>query len=251
MNINIRKYIALASLSAVSLSAASAATVTDNFNRPDTPLEGGNPNSIGANWTIQNGAWQILNQQLTDPTGGTPAVITWNSLQTYNTNAGSFMLSSTMACTLGSPLSMGLTFNFQDMNNYYAFRFDYGSGYAQWLVVSGGVESAIFTDLNAFTPVMGREYKVTVSSDQAYFASFEIYDTVTNSVVYSRGATEDGAHLFADGYGGLYSNFTHPSYTFDNFELTSVPEPSQIALIALASIVLFVAAKKRRESRVS
>ncbi len=245
MNITMRKSLAVISMSAAFLSIASAATVIDDFNRPDTGLQGGNPNAIGVNWTIQNGAWEILNQRLTDPTGGTPAAITWNSLQTYNSNGGNFILSSTMACSLGSPLTLGLVFNFQDMSNYYAFRYDAGAGYAQWLVVSGGVESAVFTDINAFTPVLGRDYKLTVASNQAYFASFEIYDTVANSVVYSRGATEDGNHLFADGYGGLYSNFTHPSYTFDNFELTAVPEPSQVALLAVAAAFLVLAGGKR------
>lgn len=244
MNIPIRKYLAVASLTAASLTAASAVTVVDNFNRPDTGLQSSNPNAIGANWTIQSGEWEILNQRVTDPTGGIPGVLTWNSLQTYNTNDGYFMMSSTMSCTQG--LMMGLTFNFQDMSNYYAFRFDTAAGHVQWLSVSGGSENALFTESNVFTPVQGRDYRVTVSSNQAYFASFEIYDTVTNSVVYSRGATEDTSHLFSDGYGGLYSNFTHPSYSFDNFELTAVPEPSQMALVGLGVVVLTFAARRRR-----
>jgi hypothetical protein len=245
-----KKHLALLALSAAFLSGASAATVLDTFNRANTGPQTDNPNAIGTDWTIQRGTWEILNQRVTDPAGGTPGVLTWNSLQSSNTGGNFFTTSSIMACTQAGGLMMGMVFNFQDMNNYYAFRFDTDAGHVQWLTVSGGSESAVFTDFNAFVPVLGRDYRVTVASSTAYIASFEIFDTVTSSVVYSRGATEDSSHLFTDGYAGLYSNFTASTYSFDSFELTSVPEPSQIALLVLgAGAVLMTVRKRTRLAR--
>ena len=213
----------------VSLATGSA---TDDFNRADTGAQtpSSSPNLIGSQWTIANGTWAINNNKLSQAggTAGGSQCIYLNTLKTSNSSAGTnFTVQATVQ--LNTPYGdlytwAGIIFNFQDLNNYYGFRYD-GAGYVQLYRMLNGSESAPL-NVTGFTLVQNRPYTLTVSSIVPGTFSVIIYDTVAATTIYANASVACGGSPLQDGYGGLYASVNSGVMTYENFTVTHAPAQS-------------------------
>lgn len=233
---------------------ASAVVFTDDFNRADVALTT-NGASIGADYVISNqgtgsAQFQITSNQLA--TGGTSGptneILSYQGFQLQNTGAGeSFNLSldvTTLNSHSGSVL-YGLAFNFTDANNWYAARIStgtsLGTGNFQLVqCVAGTVaQVAVVSNLSIAT---SSAYTMTIASNAAGVFDYTLVGTSVNI----NGTWTDASSPMFDGYAGMYINNTNTNPKFDNFSVTTVPEPSTWALIGLGSTFMLWNLRRHR-----
>ena len=204
----------------------SATAVSDGFSRADTAAAAADI-SIGTNWL--NGAsagngYRIFGKKADVVSGASPWLLLNTELDTLNDGTGTnFMLLGTVKLNTTSDSGCaGLVFNYQDANNYYAFRYG-GGGLVQVLRVIGGSVSTLVSTGGAFSHTANRPYELMVSSADPYAFEISIRDTVDDIVVYSNNAVSDSLGSFKDGSGGFYAN--NGGVLFDDYWLDSTGAP--------------------------
>ena len=163
----------LASFDDVSLTyiVPSTTAVTDNFTRADTEASTAST-SLGTNWV--NGAsaaneYRVFRKKL-DIRSQTPPFMPLNTeLETLNEGVGTnFTLHGTTLLNVASDSGFaGLTFNYQDVNNYYALRYG-GAGLVQVVRVVNGSVSTLVSTSGAFSHTVSGPYELMVFSENPY-----------------------------------------------------------------------------------
>ena len=217
---------------------ASASLFTDDFGRAD--------GSVGGDWISAGVAsWAIQSSQLVE-TGGNAAasyLVNTNAQAATTTSALSFNV--TVEAKAGEVNDMtGIVWNWQDANNYQFYRMRWGNGTAQLEVgqVVGGVQSLVYSKQNnelasLFTSAA---YIFTLAYDQDS-ASYTINMPPTTNPTGERNLTTFSTSEFSGvatgGGSGIYSLFkTDAGNTFDNFSVTTIPEPATVGLVVMSSM---------------
>ncbi|NOU36277.1 MAG: hypothetical protein HOO88_05870 [Kiritimatiellaceae bacterium] len=191
----------------------------DYFNRADTANASAAqvPSVIGANWNSDTAStWKISGNKLEIVSTTGAGTIYNTGLTTLNSGGtNQFTVTGlTMLDTTSSSASIGLVVNYKTSTKTgVVFRYS-GIGDVWFLRPNG---TAFLSVPSAFTPVQNRPYRLTVSSTNANQYACEIFDTVTETVVFATTAVNSGASNSSDGYGGFCG--TSGLCDFDEFRL--------------------------------
>ena len=205
--------------------------------------------SLGPNYTGLNGSWSwgISNGKCTigSDQGGTPMLM-YNAFTIGQDGADSYVIDIDLSkATTNLYKWIGIAFHISvDANNnathYYAARFRVNNS-------SGGDspfqiwknDSSWSITANSSAPLTnGKEYHITVSTDNAGSFSASLYDGSTSLATVS--GTDDTP--LTGGYVGFWDSGTQVGGdTWDNFVITTIPEPTTIGLtmIGLAGFGIF------------
>jgi len=230
-------------------SAAQAGTITDDFNRPDAFGSGvGTLTAIGNGWPGEGARrWDISGNELMANTGaGNEIYQTTPGAETLNSAVGSgFTEIGFVAINNASGAAWGgLIVNADSLaGTAITFRMS-GTGAVQLLRPNG---TTIVNDGGAISGfVSTRSYRMTISSDSSNVYGLEIYDPVNAAVVYTNNnVVNGGGSAASDGLGGFYANTAN--ITYDNFSLTTIPEPST-ALLVLGGLGILLTVRQRRKT---
>ena len=190
----------------------------DDFNRPN--LSTTNAALIGLNWHQEvDNEWLLNASNLLSHAGTQNSVLYNTTLETVSGNGTNFTLTTTMRAQSDNQW-VGIAFNYQDNENYYAFRFKSANASWQLLRIVGGSVAA-FEDGNATETLLGRVYyTLTVKSSTPYEFDFTIQRAGSPVVLNSTTHAVDTAANFSGGYAGAYVGTTSYAGKYDNFELT-------------------------------
>lgn len=223
--------------------SAQALSITDNFTRA-------NSTTIGTGWTeLRNTNWSILNNTVVMQVyeaANAPALLTYTGLG-LETN---FIVSADIKLDAVGVLN-GLAFNVQNPTNFYAARFQSNTGgtngFFQLLKFKNGSISAL-ASISSFAGISPLAwYNVAITSPSPGVISYSI---TSNTTTLLTGSVTDGTSPFSYGNAGFYS--ASIGGNFDNFVLTTVPEPSISALFLLGMPALLATIRfRRRHVRVS
>ena len=208
-------------------SAAWSTLVTDDFNRADVDYTT-DTSLIGPHWQ-QDGTtnkWQL------NGTGGmiytdikvAEAIMYNDELATTSGNGTNFTFSLDMAGRHDDTVWLGVAFNYQDGENFYAVRYKNTTDSYQllarvggaWSSVVGGVASEVFTNETLYT--------ISITSSDPHEFTYRIAKAGDDSLV-AVGTYNPSDH-FDGGYAGLYQSSTGGADAkFDNFSLEVGPTP--------------------------
>jgi len=251
----LKKYLSVFALSAlVPAWAFGQFTFSDDFNRPDST-------NLGPDWTEQDIDSAISGGALDVIAATSPGFSALNTIDGFFTATAPqsggpdfFELTGDVAldaAAVGANSAWaGLLFNYQDNDNYYAFRFN-GQGNVQWLRVQNGSQSAIFNEGAGTFTVVGDEFytmNVVSATGNGFVKAFQIEDS-SGTVVFSRGNTFDNATAFSNGLGGFYSATTNSLQDNIILETTQVPEPATTAAIFGGAVLLLAVGRRYLRSR--
>jgi len=193
-------------------------TFADDFNRPN--LLTTNAALIGLNWHQElDNEWLLNASNLLSHVGTQPGVLYNTTLETVSGNDTNFTLTTTMRAQADNQW-VGIAFNYQDKDNFYAFRFKSATASWQLLRIVGG-NVAAFESGSATETLLGRVYyTLTVKSSTPYEFDFTIQPAGSSEVLNSTTHAVDTAANFSGGYAGAYVGTTGYAGKYDNFELT-------------------------------
>lgn len=237
---------------------AQASLFTDSFTRANVTNATVGTN-IGADYVITkvSGAlptFSITSGQVTmGAAGGAVAngVLSYQGFLAKNTAGNSFAAS--VDITLGAynnGINPGLAFNFQDASNFYYARIltsgtGTGAGVLQISqMVNGAAEAVVnVAGLNLYTATA---YTLGISSAASGVFT---YTLTGGSVNLSNTVTDaTGTAAFTDGYAGIYQNIGNTNTKFDNFSVTSIPEPATIGMMGLGALATLLLRRMRTRS---
>jgi hypothetical protein len=233
-------------ISVVGMTSAGVLTVADDFNRTATAYST-NGAAIGAGW-VNAGAtqWKVESNQLQLLSPSAQTSILYNSgLETSSGSGSSFTLEGLVKSTQDGSW-VGMVFNYQDVENFYALRFNPNS--TSWQLVRV-VENSLsaFSKGDASTNfIKNRGYDITITSESAYNFSAQIVDHSTSEVKMSVSDIADGGANFTDGYAGFLSlsgSGNDPLLYADNFSLEVIPEPASIGMLGAGCAMILLLRK--------
>lgn len=237
--------------------AASATTVSDDFNRPEAvPVQtpASNPNLIGTNYTIASGSWGVhASGYLHADSNG---IMFENTLQTKNTEGQSFNLSANVLVGGTSTASRfsGLVFNYQNENDYYVLRATVNTslsagtqGVVQLNRVTNGTATVLDT-VSGINLIVSNYFTFVINSSEAGVFSYSINDLAGTSLTGTREARDGSPNPLTDGYSGFY-RMSGGAARFQDYELTVIPEPATATAIVLAASSLLLVALLRRRKK--
>ena len=210
----------------------------DQFDRAD--------GSLGANWDVIWGTVAITNQQAYMPSTVDSGIngmgLVGVAIQNQVELGAEFSMQIEVAG--GTPTARGIIFNYTATNSFYAFRL-LSTGIQFGKISGAGTNVNYFTVLSQdFTPSAANTYQFIVNASapgEFELILNEIAGGITNEV-YNKSWVDAGTAL-TGGYSGFYLNGgTGPK--FDNFIVTTVPEPVTIGLLGISTAVLFIARRK-------
>jgi hypothetical protein len=240
---------------------ATAAVVTDDFNRPDTSANADASVSVGANYQLTQRAGtrdaqayidsnQVGLSQIggaTDTNAADVVLRRTDITLTQNTSPGeSFTVSGEVQTFSSSAAGLlyGLAFNFIDADNFYAARINTANDNLQFIqVVNGNVSQFATADLDA-TPTASTSYTLSITSSSP--GSFDY--TVVGTGINSAGTVNDASVDFQGGTAGFYQNNTNVTPRFDNLTITTIPEPASLVLV-LSGLALSLTGRQRQVSQ--
>jgi hypothetical protein len=192
----------------------------DDFNRVNTSMST-DGSVIGEYWrnSRTDAKWGIAGGQIVAGAGTTAAVLYNTLLETTSGNGAGFVLSADIKGLVSNAWS-GVSFNFQDPQNYYYLRIKTGAPSYQMIRVVSGLETRMGAAGNLSSGIFSTNtaYTLTVSSSNAYEFSFAITDAKTGTLMAS-GSRIDDASSFSGGYAGLHYFNSTDKARFDNFSL--------------------------------
>ncbi len=214
--------------------AALLTSFSDDFNRAN--------GAIGADYTLgRGGAYVISSNQLYQSTGAEP--LTYLNLGTLPTatdyaNGLSFtaQIDLFIPATLSASPSFGLLLNYGNTSNYSGIRFRGPAERIQYTGRSGGTNQAyngeVLSSLLSASPDSWFTLRVSSTAAGNYGYEFFLRSDETQKVTGAFSSAVQGYTTFTGGYVGFYADNTptSPSYLYDNFSVTVVPEPSTVAL---------------------
>ncbi|MGZ0656350.1 PEP-CTERM sorting domain-containing protein [Coraliomargarita sp. W4R53] len=236
-------------------SSLSAASFSDDFNRSSDVAATTIGSEIGTNWTFGPNTWGIDNtttdgRVYTDiATSGEANTALWNTSVAMASTASQ---SSTVSIdVLGDSETnfFGMAFNVQNYNTFYQFRLKFGTNDYQVIEFNNGVNTDTVVNqsndvASNFDPL--KSYTLTLVSNVGGIAGDYSY-TITES---GSSTALNSISTFSDStFTGGYAGFTHANrgaaYYYDNFTITTVPEPSTYTLLS-GSIALLGCLMMRR-----
>lgn len=216
--------------------AAQATLVTDTFDRPDQSTAGSTDTSlIGPHWkqdAASSDLWFILGGQLRNKGADNLNIIYNDELEMASGGGDSFVYSAYVSSKT-SLARVGIVFNYQDDNNFYALRLQSDSGSFQAIKYVDGALSLMNGNANvsaASNFIEDAYYRVVLTSDTAYEYNYTVLSggtTVLAGTITDSGANHTG------GYAGYYAGLGSYSAGFENFSLEVVPEPATFGLVGL------------------
>ncbi|MGZ0656351.1 PEP-CTERM sorting domain-containing protein [Coraliomargarita sp. W4R53] len=236
----------------------SAASFSDDFNRSADVAATTIGSEIGTNWTFGANTWGINNtatdgRAYTDvqsnAEGGISNTAMWNTTIGMASTATE---SSTVTVDVIGESSLnffGMAFNVQNYNTFYQFRLKFGTNDYQVIEITNGVNT--HTVLNQSNDVASnfdasKNYTLTLVSNVGGIAgdySYTITESGSSTVLNSVSTFSDST--FTGGYAGFTYANNNSTYYYDNFSITTVPEPSSYALLS-GSIALLGCFARRR-----
>lgn len=211
------------------VSAASwAATVADDFNRPDVSLTV-NTALIGADWINGAGAedqWGIASGQLVN-SATAPGVLV-NTAATMSSGNGEAFTFSVDLTPVQASRWMGVVFNYQDVDNYYYLRFKTGANSCYvYKKVAGGALTSLTggTFVASENFALDTAYTITVSSTNS--CEFDV--GISGGTLTASGTAVDGVQSLASGYAGLMIEANGVGAKYDNFLLQTLGEAAPLA----------------------
>ncbi len=190
---------------------AFAGDVTDNFDRDS--------GEIGSGWELINGDFSIQNEKAINGPGERgpfhPGIARWAGTPL----GGQFRAADTVTLnTTAGSASVGIVFNCQDADQYYALRIS-GTGAAQLVYNDGEGGHQLWMKEIPFS--QNHPYRVEVNSTAPGVFSGSVADAETNEVLASFENVRDPKKRFQGGSAGLYSG-SGAKTTYDDFTV-SVP----------------------------
>jgi len=220
-------------------SAAWATLVTDEFERPDQDTNGSADTSlIGPSWK-QNPAsvdrWFILGGQLRNK--GVDALnIIYNDELAMASGGGDSFVYSAYVSSKASLARVGIVFNYQDDDNFYALRLQSDSTSFQAIKYVGGALSLMNGNSNvsaASNFVEDAYYRLIVTSDTAYEYNYTVLSGATTVLT---GTITDVGGNHTGGHAGYYAGAASWSAGFDNYSLEVIPEPATLGMMGLVGV---------------
>ncbi|MCF7817531.1 MAG: PEP-CTERM sorting domain-containing protein [Kiritimatiellales bacterium] len=219
---------------------------TDNFDR--TVASTANGADIGSGYVISStsptaGKFQLSGTQLAGGggTGSANLVLSYQGLVASNTAGSSFQASMDVSCaTFNNGLQNGLAFNYQNSTNFYFARISnggsLGAGYLVFGQIVNGTLSTFTETATGLSIAASTAYTLTISSDTA--GEFG-YSLIGGTVNLSGTALDTvGGIDFSNGYVGAYAIISNSNQRFDNFSVTTIPEPATLGMIGLSTGLL-------------
>jgi hypothetical protein len=191
---------------------AFAGDITDNFDRDS--------GEIGDGWEQMSGVFSIQNEKAINGPGERgpfhPGIACWSKPPLTD----QFRAADTVSLnTMAGSASVGIAFNCQDADHYYALRIS-GTGAVQ-LIYNDGEEGGRQLWMKAIPFSQNHPYRLEVSSTAPGVFSGSVADAETNEVLASFENVRDPKKRFQGGFAGLYSG-SGAKTTYDDFVL-SVP----------------------------
>ncbi|MGE4489586.1 MAG: hypothetical protein AB7E95_08590 [Kiritimatiellales bacterium] len=214
-----------------------ATSITDDFERTAAASADGTLGTTGA-WT----------NEFADSTWGTTSGVVIGNLAANHRALVNKALQIGTGFTLKADVQVnyvngwaGISFNYQDSNNYYAFRFKSNTGlYTVSKIVNGAAPINIESETNVGTFSSSSAYTLTVTTENGIDYTFDILDSTTQTSVLASTLTMSDT-TFSGGYAGLFQTTSGPSRAkFDNFSLV-IPEPASLSLMVIGSVLAFSA----------
>lgn len=203
--------------------------LTDDFDRANTA------SGLGGTWTSDFLYYMDNDEAETSYTSNTGVMdVAWNAGVSTVSGAGTnFVLSADVRCSTGGRM-IGIAFNVQDEDNYYALLVSLGSTSYRIARMSGGTMSWLVNQTDAsstFAP--GTDYTMTVTSDAVGTYAFTITEAGSSVVLNPTSTVTDETSPFTGGYAGLFSDGNGGTFNYDHFQLAiSDPEPTTTELYA-------------------
>ena len=204
-------------------SAAWAATITDDFNRPDQDYTN-DCSLIGVGWDqdVDANLWQLNGGKVYANPAVRPAVMYNTGLETVSGGGTNFTFSMEETPRLDT-LWSGIVFNYQNPSNFYILRFKTTADDYQLLSSVDGSLGILNAGHASTNFIKNIAYVLTVTSDTAYDFDFSI---AQGSTVLAAGNGVDVAGNFVGGYAGTYVDKTGGAPAkYDNFSLEVGPPP--------------------------
>jgi hypothetical protein len=209
--------------------------VSDDFNRTDTAYST-NGAAIGTDW-VNAGAtqWKVESNQLQLLSPSAQKSILYNTgVETLSGGGGSFSLEGFVKSTQDGSW-VGMVFNYQDVGNFYALRFQPNSPTWQLVRVVGGGLSAFSSGTSTTNFIKNRGYDLKITSDDLYTFSAQIMDHSTSEIMMSVSDVTDPNSNFTGGCAGFFSlsgSGNDPLLYADNFSLKVMSAASSYELWA-------------------
>jgi len=215
-----------------------------------------NGSAIGANYVITSqsgtGQFALLGTDYLVSSSATAnhRVISHQGFQAKNTAGQSFATSVDMKMTAYSTtINSGLAFNFQDGLNFYAARLKTSSasgasdGALYFVQLLNGTTSTLATGIPGLDIQTNTTYTLTITSDTAGAFGYSLVGGTVNK----SGSIVDGAAggNFSDGYVGIYQSVSGSSVRYDNFSVTTIPEPATLGLMGVSTMLIFILRRSR------
>lgn len=191
---------------------AFAGDITDNFDRDS--------GEIGDGWEQMSGVFSIQNEKAVNGPGARGPFHSGIACWSGTPLTDRFRVAATVTLnTMAGSASVGIAFNCQDADHYYALRIS-GNGGVQ-LIYNDGEEGGHQLWLKTIPFSQNHPYRLEVSSSAPFAFSGSVVDAETNEVLESFENVRDPKNHFQEGLAGLYSG-SGAKTTYDDFVL-SVP----------------------------
>lgn len=223
-------------------------TFFDAFSRADvSPTSDGS--DIGPNWVIGSGEFDLaggprrgvrVNENTTAMVANS---VMWNT--TVGLNEGNFTASTSVySATAGR--RGGIAFFVQDSDSFLSFEIR--SGFNDWRVsqFDNGTQTTVTSGtLSSGTFTADAPFTLTVSSSAADTFDLSVIDETTSTELVLTSFT-DSSLAFNSGFAGVYYELNSGQVRWDDFSVTSVPEPSSVALLTGFAGLSVVLLRRRR-----
>lgn len=224
-----KKYMLLIGLSLCISAASWAATVTDDFDRPDVAYTT-NMTLIGENWSLDEDSmilvegvpmydqYSISNGML-HVSSVAPSRAFNTEQETVSGDGTNFVLNVSMTPLINSRY-MGVVFNYQNATNYYYFRIKSGDTSFHILRVVDGLTEFIGSGSASESFQVGSTYALAVESQVAH--NFHV-SVAREYVKIAEGQGTDTGNNFTGGYAGIMMEVNGIAAAYDDFSLSVGP----------------------------